>query len=76
MKLCRHAYFVRTTQLITHPGHANNNTNVQGTEWKRMRALMSGVFTSGRLKANQPYVYLISDVDPDSFGSVDPDPEV
>jgi len=31
-------------------------TNLTGAEWKRMRVLMSGVFTSGRLRLMLPYI--------------------
>jgi len=31
-------------------------TNLSGAEWKKMRVLMSGVFTSGRLRLMLPYI--------------------
>merc|ERR1712073_134480 len=31
-------------------------TNLEGAEWKSVRAMMSGVFTSGRLKGMTPYI--------------------
>eukprot|EP00088_Acartia_fossae_P004718 TRINITY_DN12036_c0_g1_i12.p1 TRINITY_DN12036_c0_g1~~TRINITY_DN12036_c0_g1_i12.p1 ORF type:complete len:528 (-),score=156.85 TRINITY_DN12036_c0_g1_i12:320-1903(-) len=31
-------------------------TNLEGAEWKKMRALMSGVFTSGKLKTMLPHI--------------------
>jgi len=32
-------------------------TNLSGAEWKQMRSLMSGVFTSGKLKLMFPHLY-------------------
>ena len=36
-------------------------TNLRGTEWKRMRSLMSGVFTSGKLKLMTKHIVKVGD---------------
>ena len=45
-------------------------TNLKGDQWKAMRTLMSGVFTSGKLKLMTPYLVKVGQQLEDHIGSI------